>query len=161
MLALLKRISVPTRRYVLTVSNEGAVLAYIVSGSVMRHWVVTEVDDAARMLLRDILDERPRVPIIFLIDLLEQSYQIDELAKVSPLDRSKAVRLKLDFLFPTFDIRAALRIPGNSNSGSIFSTTPGIRSSGRCCCLSNRPTWSPRSQEQPRNGTTRLGAGPC
>ena len=115
MLALLKRISVPTRRYVLTVSNEGAVLAYIVSGSVMRHWVVTEVDDAARMLLRDILDERPRIPIIFLIDLLEQSYQIDQLAKLSPLDRSKAVKLKLNFLFPTFDIRAALRIPGKTD----------------------------------------------
>ena len=92
------------------VGNEGAVLAYVKAGIVERHWAVASDDDVALEGLVEALREESQVPVTLLANVLEQTYRQETVPRVSILDRQKALKRKLQLVFPTHDMKAAMSL---------------------------------------------------
>lgn len=105
---MLKRLLGPNPRYVLIIGNAGAVLSYVADGRVRGKWTVTDFGDAAVERLTNAIEERRRVPVIVLIDMLEQSYRRTAIPPVGPAARRRVIRRRLNIDYPSDEIKAAL-----------------------------------------------------
>lgn len=105
---MLKRLLSPKPRYVLIIGNAGAVLSYVAGGRVLGKWTVTDFGDAAVERLTNAIEERRRVPVIVLIDMLEQSYRRTAIPPVGPAARRRVIKRRLNIDYPSDEIKAAL-----------------------------------------------------
>ncbi len=105
---MLKRLLSPNPRYVLIIGNAGAVLSYVAGGRVLGKWTVTDFGDAAVERLTNAIEERRRVPVIVLIDMLEQSYRRTAIPPVGPAARRRVIKRRLNIDYPSDEIKAAL-----------------------------------------------------
>jgi hypothetical protein len=104
---MLGRLLTPSPRFVLTIGNEGGLLAHVVAGRVTDVLQVG-ADKAALATLGAALAKRPARPLVVLIDLLEQSYRQETVPKVNRMDRQKVLNRRLERAFPDAELRAAL-----------------------------------------------------
>jgi hypothetical protein len=104
---MLGRLLATSPRFVLTIGNEGGLLAQIAGGRVIDARPVG-TDEAAFAELGAVLGKRARRPLVVLIDLLEQSYRQESVPKVNRMDRSKVLARRLERAFPDAELRAAL-----------------------------------------------------
>ena len=105
---MLKRLLGPNPRYVLIIGNAGAVLSYVAGGRVLGKWTITDFGDAAVERLTNAIEERHRVPVIVLIDMLEQSYRRTAIPPVGPVARGRVIKRRLNIDYPSDEIKAAL-----------------------------------------------------
>ena len=98
------------RKFVLLLGNTGAVLSYVSRGRVQRSWYTSGLDGAARREFTAALHAQPRTPVVVLVDLLEQSYRKEAIPPVSVLDRPKVLQRRLNIVYPTHDLKAALSL---------------------------------------------------
>jgi hypothetical protein len=107
---MLKNLLGSSRRFVLVFGNRGAILVFVEDGKVTETWSINDLEDASLAILTDALDDRRRVPLSVLVDMLEQSYRREAIPPVNMLDRPKVLNRRLGIAFPAFDIKAALSL---------------------------------------------------
>ena len=98
----------PARRFVLVIGNGGAVLANVAGGRIEKSWAISDFEDRSLAIFAEALEENRRVPLVVLIDMLEQSYRREAIPPVNMIDRPKVLNRRLGIAFPSFDIKAAV-----------------------------------------------------
>ena len=107
-MAKLKGFVGPSRCFVLTIGNEGAILAHVSGGRVDRTWSIDDHEETSLASFAEALRKRRRTPLTILIDMLEQSYRRESIPPVNMFDRPKVLDRRLRIAYPSFDIKAAL-----------------------------------------------------
>ncbi len=97
-----------TQRFVLVIGNEGAMLAYVAGGRVEQSWSISDLEEHSFDTFARALDRNRRLPLVVLIDVLEQSYRREAIPPVNMIDRPKVLARRLNIAFPAIDFKAAL-----------------------------------------------------
>lgn len=104
---MLRRLCPPSPRFVLTIGNEGGLLAELSGDRIRQQWPVTQPGDPT---LAAALAEAPRRPVVVVVDLLEQSYRKESVPKLNRIDRPKVLKRRLDRAFPDAPLKAGLEL---------------------------------------------------
>lgn len=105
---MLRNLLGAARRFVLVIGNGGALLADVAGGRIGKSWAISDFEDHSLAVIAQALERNRRVPLVVLIDMLEQSYRREAIPPVNVFDRPKVLTRRLGIAFPSFDIRAAL-----------------------------------------------------
>ena len=105
---MLRNLLGAARRFVLVIGNGGALLADVAGGRIGKSWAISDFEDHSLAVIAQALERNRRVPLVVLIDMLEQSYRREAIPPVNVFDRPKVLTRRLGITFPSFDIRAAL-----------------------------------------------------
>ncbi len=104
------------KRRILMMGEDGIVLFSSGSSGVEREGALPWTLPNFGSQLTDMLQRKNRQwPVFVLFDANDQTYRPEVLPKVSSLDQPKMLRRKLDAAFPTYPVRAALRIKDKKN----------------------------------------------
>lgn len=111
----LQALGIGRKRFVITIGDEGAVLAHVVGQEVRRRVFAPAPNPEAAAALTETLASHPTTPIHLLIDVLEQHYREVDLPNVSVIDRPKVVKRKLALTFPEGNLTGALPLPARED----------------------------------------------
>ena len=106
------------KRRILLVGSEGIVLYNIRTRSGVRREgaLAWEVPDFERRLTELLLQGKKSYPVRIVFDGADQTYRKEEnIPKLSPFDRPRFVKRKLELAFPSYPIRASLEIDPRKN----------------------------------------------
>ncbi len=93
--------------YVLTIGDEGAVLAYFKKGVTERRLFAAKPDAASIATMTELLALAPSTPIYLLLDVMDQHYMRQTFPPVSAMSLKKIVQRRLDRELPPDDIKDA------------------------------------------------------
>jgi len=102
--------------FILMIGDEGATLAQINKGGVIRRLFAQSPDPSHTGGFDEILSENPSAPITMLVDMMDQSYVVQTLPPVSSLNVKKIVTRRLQKDFPPDDIKGYI-VLGREKTG--------------------------------------------
>jgi len=106
-------------RRILLIGGEGVVLYAMSSKGIERETAIAwEVPNFDHQLTDALTQENTGKPVIVLFDGADQAYRKEEnIPKLSPFDRPRYVRRKLELAFPNYPIRASLEVKAQKIKG--------------------------------------------
>ncbi|MDD9901654.1 MAG: hypothetical protein OXT65_11795 [Alphaproteobacteria bacterium] len=116
------------KRRVLMVGGEGVVLYAPQGRGIAREtalaWDVPNFDE---QLVEVLSEKNSDKSVVVIFDGLDQTYRKEEnVPKLSPFDRSRFVKRKLELAFPSYPVRAALEIKPPKKKGIQFKAGPKV-----------------------------------
>lgn len=113
------------KRRVLMMGEDGIVLFSSSAKGVEREgalaWTLPNFGEQLVELLRR---RNQSWPVAILFDAIEQTYRREVLPKVGAFDQPKVLRRKLEAAFPTYPVRAALKVPDKRGGGGAVPRGP-------------------------------------
>lgn len=95
------------QRFVLLIGDEGAVLLRMAGATVRDRCFAPSPEPEDRTEMEAMLAEAPRLPLLLLVDVLEQSFVKDTIPPVGFIDEAGVLQRKLRTTFPDARIRGA------------------------------------------------------
>jgi hypothetical protein len=95
------------QRFVLLIGDEGAVLLRMAGSTVRDRCFAPSPEPEDRTEMEAMLAEAPRLPLLLLVDVLEQSFVKDTIPPVGYIDEAGVLQRKLRTTFPDARIRGA------------------------------------------------------
>ena len=95
------------QRFILLIGDEGAILLRMAGGTVRDRCFAPSPSEEDRGEMEAMLAEAPRLPLLLLIDVLEQSFVKDTIPPVGFIDEAGVLQRKLKTTFPDARIRGA------------------------------------------------------
>lgn len=96
--------------FILFVGDDGGILVLMQGGRVSKRLYAPSPDPEHIEAFVNLLEEHPSLPIMFLVDMMDQSYVRHTLPPVSPLSINKLVKRRLQRDFAPEDITGALQL---------------------------------------------------
>jgi hypothetical protein len=111
--------TLPLNRRILLVGGEGVVLFAPAGKGVEREAAISwDVPNFDRQLAETLTEKNKNKSVLVLFDGADQAYRKEEnVPKLSPLDRPRFIKRKLELAFPSYPIRAALEIKAAKKKG--------------------------------------------
>lgn len=97
-----------TQSLILTIGDEHSILTYIVGKKVKNAWQTSEDPLNAIKELREVFEKHQQATIYILVDTIEQTFRVDELASSNYFQQKKIVERHLKVAFPGKNLRASL-----------------------------------------------------
>lgn len=101
-------------RFVLLVGDEGAILAYVQGGKVLKRLFAPNTDMASVRPFNELFHANKHVPITVLVDVIDQNYVRHDLPPVSPMSVGNLIKRRLERDFAAEDIKGALKLGRDS-----------------------------------------------
>lgn len=96
--------------FVLTIGDEGAVLALIKGGNTERRLFAAKPEAADTSTMSDVLKQSRSLPIYVVLDVMDQHYVRQSFPPVSAMNLNKIVQRRLDRDLPEEDLKGAIRL---------------------------------------------------
>lgn len=106
-----------TRKFILMIGDDGAVLALVNKSKVEKRLFATSASLNDRREVNALLVQYPNVPMEILLDTMEQSYTKQTLPAVSSLAIGKLVKKRLERDFAASDIKGAIMLGRDEEGG--------------------------------------------
>ncbi|MCP4393755.1 MAG: hypothetical protein GY804_05745 [Alphaproteobacteria bacterium] len=97
-----------TQNLILTIGDEHSILTHVVGKKVKNAWQTSEDPYNAIKELRDVFEKNQEATIYILVDTIEQTFNIDELASTNYFQQKKIVDRHVKVTFPGRNLRASL-----------------------------------------------------
>jgi hypothetical protein len=105
-----------TQSLILTIGDEHSILTYVVGKKVKNAWQTSEDPANAIKELREVFEKHQQATIYILVDTIEQTFSVDDLASSNYFQQKKIVERHVKVAFPGKNLRAYLPL-GKADRG--------------------------------------------
>lgn len=115
-----------TRRFILVLGDEGAVLVHVVRGGVRNAWFVPADSEEGPEAFSEFFATDRAATLFVEVDTVEQLYREETLPKANILDHAKVLARRLSIAFPSEELRAAVPLKGKDKASRkyLFTALP-------------------------------------